>query len=167
MISRPIRVSREFADHWTLWIGRPVGNVRWYTVSWMVAIFVLPGERMGLILQQGEEPLMQLGYTVRASMVMVRHPAQGIERIRGRLDRHGDKRALAALSMSASEYYGAAPDWMQRLHCALSLPWPCPDAASFGEVWDRVLADLTRAGVRVGDPGRPAPGEPGQLPVRL
>jgi SAM-dependent methyltransferase len=93
---------------------------------------------------------MQLGYTVRASMVMVRHPAQGIERIRGRLDRHGDKRALAALSMSASEYYGAAPDWMQRLHCALSLPWPCPDAASFGEVWDRVLADLTRAGVRVG-----------------
>jgi Methyltransferase domain len=93
---------------------------------------------------------MQLGYTVRASTVMVRHPAQGIERIRGRLDRHNDKQELLALGMPANEYYGAAEDWAQRLHAALKLPWPCDVAASFGVVWDRVLAELNEAGIRVG-----------------
>lgn len=39
---------------------------------------------------------MRVGYTARASAVMMRHPGQGVERIRGRLDRRGDKRALAA-----------------------------------------------------------------------
>jgi SAM-dependent methyltransferase len=81
---------------------------------------------------------------------MLRHPAQGIERIRGRMDRQSDKRALAAVGMPLSEHYGAAEDWAQRLHAALELPWPCPAATSFGQAWDRILADLTEAGVRVG-----------------
>jgi hypothetical protein len=81
---------------------------------------------------------------------MARHPAQGIERFRGRLDRHGDKRDLAALGMSVTQYYGAATGWAQRLHAALGLPWPCEVAASFGQVWERVVAELTTAGVRVG-----------------
>jgi Methyltransferase domain len=93
---------------------------------------------------------MQLGYTVRASRSMVAHPRQGIERVRGRMDRHQDKRQLAALRVPASDLYGAVTDWTARLHAALELSWPCQAATSFDRVWDSVVADLTDAGVRVG-----------------
>ncbi len=93
---------------------------------------------------------MNLGYTVRASQVMLRHPVQGLERFRGRMDRRGDLRELAALGTPVSDFYGAVTDWAPRLHALLDLPWPCPIAASFGQVWDEILADLTRAGVRMG-----------------
>jgi predicted O-methyltransferase YrrM len=93
---------------------------------------------------------MRVGYTLRASTVMVLHPAQGVERVRGRLDRHGDRRALAATGLSASALYGPVEDWAERLHVALEVPFPCPAAESFGPVWDRVVADLAEAGARVG-----------------
>jgi Methyltransferase domain len=93
---------------------------------------------------------MQLGYTVRAARSMVVHPRQGIERVRGRMDRRRDKRQLAALRVPASDLYGAVTDWAARLHAALELSWPCPAATSFDPVWDGVVADLTDAGVRVG-----------------
>jgi len=93
---------------------------------------------------------MQLGYTVRASRSMVLHPRQGVERLRGRMDRRRDKRQLAELRIPAGDLYGAVTDWAARLHAALGLPWPCPARASFDRVWDGVVADLTGAGVRVG-----------------
>jgi SAM-dependent methyltransferase len=93
---------------------------------------------------------MRLGYTIRSTRVMVRHPVQGVERIRGRMDRHDDLRQLGALPVSASDFYEAAEDWDERLHAALDLPWPCEAARSFDQVWDGIVADLTRAGVRVG-----------------
>lgn len=52
--------------------------------------------------------------------------------------------------MPSSALYEVVADWEARLHAALDLPWPCPAAASFGQVWDRLIADLTAAGVRVG-----------------
>ena len=62
---------------------------------------------------------MQLGYTVRASYTMLGHPAQGIERFRGRLDRRRDKRELLALGRPPSEHYAAVSDWSQALHKAI------------------------------------------------
>jgi len=93
---------------------------------------------------------MNLGYTVRASQVMLRHPVQGIERVRGRIDRRGDMRELAALGAPVSDFYGAVEDWAPRLHALLDLPWPCPAVAAFEKVWDEIVVDLTGAGVRVG-----------------
>jgi Methyltransferase domain len=93
---------------------------------------------------------MRLGYTVRASSSMLLHPRQGIERLRGRIDRRQDQREKESLRVAASDFYQAADDWAARLHAALGLPWPCPDIASFDEVWDGMICDLTAAGVRVG-----------------
>jgi hypothetical protein len=93
---------------------------------------------------------MRAGYTFRASVVMVRHPRQGVERILGRWDRRADKRALAANDLSASTLYEAVEDWAERLHAALGVPWPCQAIADFDPVWARIVADLTQAGARVG-----------------
>lgn len=93
---------------------------------------------------------MQLGYKVRASRSMVIHPRQGVERVRGRMDRRQDKLQLAALGVPAGDLYGAVTDWAARLHTALELSWPCQAAISFDQVWDGVVADLADAGVRVG-----------------
>ena len=93
---------------------------------------------------------MNLGYTVRASQVMLCHPVQGVERVRGRIDRRGDRRELATLGKPVSDFYEAVADSAPRLHALLDLPWPCPALASFEQVWDRIVADLVSAGVRVG-----------------
>lgn len=93
---------------------------------------------------------MRAGYTVRASAVMLRHPGQGVERIRGRWDRHRDRRALAASGQPASALYDVTVDWAQRLHAAVQVPWPCPAVEQFGQVWERIVADLTAAGARTG-----------------
>ena len=93
---------------------------------------------------------MKLGYTIRASQVMLRHPVQGVERIRGRVDRRGDLRELAGLGTPVSDFYGAVADWAPRLHAMLGRPWPCPAVAEFERVWEGIVADLTGVGVRVG-----------------
>jgi SAM-dependent methyltransferase len=93
---------------------------------------------------------MRFGYEVRASLTMLRHPWQGVERVRGRIDRRRDKRQLGALGVRASDLYGAVADWQPRLHGALDLPWPCEAVAAFGQVWDRLVAELTDSGVHVG-----------------
>jgi hypothetical protein len=93
---------------------------------------------------------MQLGYTVRASYTMLTHPLDGVERIRGRIDRRGDKRELAALGCSPSEHYGAVSEWAQALHKAIDAPWPCPETQRFGKVWEGTVASLSASGLRVG-----------------
>jgi hypothetical protein len=97
-----------------------------------------------------EETPMRLGYTMRASRSMLRHPGQGIERIRGRLDRHQDQRQKESLGVPIGDFYGAVTDWAAPLHAALGVPWPCPAAASFDDLWDDLVAGLTASGVRVG-----------------
>jgi hypothetical protein len=93
---------------------------------------------------------MRLGYTVRASRTMLRHPHEGIERIRGRVDRRQDLRELTAAGAPQSELYGALDDVSRPLHEALGAPWPCETAASFDAVWEGMVAGLTASGVRVG-----------------
>jgi Methyltransferase domain len=93
---------------------------------------------------------MRLGYTIRASRSMLLHPGQGIERVRGRLDRHQDQRDKQSLHVSMGDLYGAVKNWADPLHTALGMPWPCPAAASFNDMWDTVIDELTAAGLRVG-----------------
>jgi hypothetical protein len=93
---------------------------------------------------------MRFGYEVRASLTMLRHPWQGVERVRGRIDRRRDKRQLSALGVPMSDLYAAVADWQPRLHGALDLPWPCQAVAAFGQEWDRLVVELTDSGVHVG-----------------
>jgi SAM-dependent methyltransferase len=93
---------------------------------------------------------MRFGYEVRASLTMLRHPWQGVERVRGRIDRRRDKRQLSALGVRASDLYAAVADWQPRLHGALDQRWPCEAVAAFGQEWDRLVAELTDSGVHVG-----------------
>ena len=93
---------------------------------------------------------MRLGYTVRASRNMLRHPRQGIERVRGRIDRRRDNREWGRLGIPAGDVYGGAADWRHRLHTAFGLPWPCQAVESFGQVWADLVAELAASGLRVG-----------------
>jgi methyltransferase family protein len=93
---------------------------------------------------------MRLAFTVRASYMMLRHPREGIERVRGRIDTHEDKRELMALGRPQSEHYAAVEDWAPILHKGIDAPWPCPESKQFDRVWDATVSGLTAAGLRVG-----------------
>jgi hypothetical protein len=94
--------------------------------------------------------MMRIGYTMRVSYVMLRHPRDGVERVRGRIDRRRDKRELMALSRPPSEHYAAAADWAPVLHKAIDAPWPCQESEQFGKAWDATVSGLAAAGLRVG-----------------
>ena len=93
---------------------------------------------------------MQLGYTVRASATVLRHPDEGIERVRGRIDRRRDRRELMALGRPQAEHYAAVTDWAPALHKAIGVPWPCQESEQFAVVWDATVSALAAAGLRVG-----------------
>ena len=93
---------------------------------------------------------MQLGFTIRASYMMLRHPGEGIERVRGRIDTRQDKRELMALGRPQSEHYAVVEDWAPILHKAIGAPWPCQESDQFGKVWDATVSGLIEAGLRVG-----------------
>jgi Methyltransferase domain len=81
---------------------------------------------------------------------MLRHPMEGIERVRGRIDTHSDKRELMALGRPQSEHYAVVEDWAPVLHKAIDVPWPCQESEQFGKVWDATVSGLAAAGLRVG-----------------
>jgi hypothetical protein len=93
---------------------------------------------------------MRLGYTIRASRTMLRHPRQGIERLRGRIDRRHDLQDLAAVGTPQIDLYGAVDNVEEPLHEAIGARWPCETVAEFGAVWDDTVTGLTASGVRVG-----------------
>lgn len=93
---------------------------------------------------------MRFGYTVRASSTMLRHPGDGIERVRGRIDRHRDRRELSALARRPAEIYPVVEDWAPVLHDAVATPWPCREAGEFGWVWDAAISGLKTSGVQTG-----------------
>jgi len=93
---------------------------------------------------------MRFRFTVRAACMVLRHPYEGIERVRGRIDTREDKRELMALSRPQSENYAVVEDWAPILHKAIHAPWPCQEPEQFGRVWDATVLGLTAAGLRVG-----------------
>ena len=93
---------------------------------------------------------MRLGYALMVSQTMLRHPRDGIARIRARIDGRRDQREVAALGRPQSEHYAVVPDWSRALHEAIGAPWPCREPRRFGEVWEATLSGLAAAGLRVG-----------------
>jgi hypothetical protein len=77
---------------------------------------------------------------------MARHPGAAAERIRGRLDRGRDLRALEASGLSADELYPIDPNWMARLHDALGQPWPCSCEAEAEALYGEIMADFRARG---------------------
>ena len=70
--------------------------------------------------------LEQLRYAARATSVMLADPIAGVERVRGRIDRRGDTRALRTTGLPIEKLYPVDPDWLRHLHEEMSWPWPCP-----------------------------------------
>jgi hypothetical protein len=81
---------------------------------------------------------------------MLRHPRQGVERVRGRIDRGRDRRELEEYGAPASVIYGDVSDWAQQMHTALGQPWPCAAKTPFLKLWEEMTLELEGAGVRVG-----------------
>ena len=73
----------------------------------------------------------RLGYVGRAGGSMLRDPRAGLERIRGRLDRRGDRRAWRELGLSQDELYRPEPEWSRWLHALLGVRWPCEERPRF------------------------------------
>ena len=46
--------------------------------------------------------------------------------------------------------YQADPQWEQRLHALLGVPWPCEVASQFLPLWREVITELEATGVRAG-----------------
>jgi hypothetical protein len=93
---------------------------------------------------------MRLGYAIRSSWTILCSPREGVERIRGRMDRRRDLRELTALGGQQREHYAVAEDWAPVLHEAIDATWPCQESERFGELWNAIVANLTAAGMRVG-----------------
>ena len=90
------------------------------------------------------------GLAVRAASRILRHPREGLERVRARIDTRRDKRDLMAFGSPQSEQYAVVEDWAPVLHQSIGAPWPCPESEQFGTVWDATVSGLRAAGLRVG-----------------
>jgi predicted O-methyltransferase YrrM len=93
---------------------------------------------------------MRVGYTVRASSNMLRHPVEGFVRVGGRLDRRRDRRRWEKLDVPATDLYQAVPDCEPHLHAILGAAWPCEEAIEFTQVWQSVVECMATGGHRVG-----------------
>ena len=77
-----------------------------------------------------------LRYGLRVLKVILLHPIEAIDRIRGRFDLVKDWKTQAERIELASD-----PDWDRHVHEALGQPWPCRETARFHAIW----ADLARS----------------------
>src|SRR4051794_33260174 len=72
--------------------------------------------------------LPALRYLRRAARLVLSNPAEGLDRLRNRLEN--------TRQHSEPYPYATAPQWDSRLHAMLRSPWPCPDADAFPELWE-------------------------------
>lgn len=93
---------------------------------------------------------MRLRFAVRVSGTMLRHPVEGAERVRGRIDAHRDRRELMGPGRPQREHYVVVEDWAPILHMAIGAPWPCREPEQFAAIWDATVSGLAAAGLRVG-----------------
>jgi len=86
-------------------------------------------------------------YVVRGAVVMGRDPGGGLERVRGRLDRRRDGKALRMLGRPLDDIYPIDQAWLGHLHEAMGWPWPCPGLARASELYGEVMASFARLGL--------------------
>lgn len=94
--------------------------------------------------------MVEPGYAVRSSLSMMRHPCQGIERLRGRIDRRRDLRQLAEAGIPATQIYETVSSWASLMHTSLGLAWPCDAASDFQDRWHTLVDEVTATGARFG-----------------
>jgi predicted O-methyltransferase YrrM len=83
--------------------------------------------------------------TARALSVLARDPAEGLDRIRSKLEHRNDQRRPAE-----SVPYEASPEFARRLHERLGNPVPCEASAEFERTWNELGDALTARSSFVG-----------------
>ncbi len=79
--------------------------------------------------------LDRASYAAHAAGAIVRHPAEGLERVRERLS---SRRARN----QPPPAYASESDWHRALHDRLGLPWPCDVGTEFGALWSTVSESM-------------------------
>jgi hypothetical protein len=74
----------------------------------------------------------------------VSEPGDAVDRLAGRVRRLRTGGAIPIYS------YEAQADWERDLHERIGHPWPCPEAARFGELWSEIERSLTEQGLTTG-----------------
>jgi hypothetical protein len=93
---------------------------------------------------------MRVGYVVRASSNMLRHPTDAVVRVGGRLDRRQDRRRWETVDSTAAQVYQPVGDFRPHLHAILGAAWPCAEALQFAEVWRSAVQSMAAGGLGVG-----------------
>jgi hypothetical protein len=107
------------------------------------------GDIMWLRRAQGTSPDLRAGARrrvdrlTRATAVVVRDPAEGIERVREKI---ADETARWARSSSVP----TDPDWQVTLHALLGVSWPCKAVDAFDPLWQAAVHSLQAKGLAVG-----------------
>jgi predicted O-methyltransferase YrrM len=90
------------------------------------------------MLRTTQKPRIQFDYGFRYGLrvlkVSLRHPAEALDRIRGRFDLVKDASATEQVTVVGD------PDWHRHIHEALGAPWPCEYASEIDPIWK----DLSR-----------------------
>ena len=85
---------------------------------------------------------------------LLRHPVRGAAALAGApreaLTRLHDEYVYRREGRRPQYRYEADDRWEQRLHDFLGVPWPCPLAGEFWDLWAAVMRDLEARGIRPG-----------------
>ena len=85
---------------------------------------------------------------------LLRHPVRGTAVLAGAprevLTRLHDEYVYRREGRRPQYRYEADDRWEQRLHDVLGVPWPCPLARGFWDLWAVVMSDLEARGIRPG-----------------
>ena len=82
-------------------------------------------------------------YLGRALSLIARHPVEGFDRIRGRLEIVLEERVVRPPRRAPE----ADTEWLEPLHRAMAAAWPCPEVAAFEALWTGLVADLSARGL--------------------
>src|SRR2546421_5805790 len=79
--------------------------------------------------------LRRASYAARAARAVLQDPYEGVERIRERVGEQSERR-------DRPYEYEAEPNWHERLHTLLRLPWPCEAQAAFQPLWSELVEEM-------------------------
>ncbi|MBV9802228.1 MAG: class I SAM-dependent methyltransferase [Solirubrobacterales bacterium] len=88
-------------------------------------------------------PARRLERLARAAAVVMREPAEGVERIREKIADEGAR-------WTKSSSLAPDGDWPASLHAMLGVEWTCQEVTGFDPLWNEVVAGLRGKGLSVG-----------------
>jgi hypothetical protein len=87
--------------------------------------------------------MTKLSYPRRAFLALTTEPGEIWTRLVEKIHERQERRASAC-------HYEPVADWDRLVHEHLGAPWPCPDCAEFGALWNDIVHSVAASGVRVG-----------------